>query len=109
MELSVFFRENPRVALAFSGGVDSAYLLYAGAKAGAHITAYYVKSEFQPAFELEDAKRLADSLRVPLRILELSVLDFSQIRENGSLRCYYCKSRFFSVFSRPQKQTATPW
>ncbi len=34
MTLSRFFRENPRAALGFSGGVDSAYLLYAALTAG---------------------------------------------------------------------------
>ena len=44
MDMQGFFRENPRVAIAFSGGVDSAYLLYAGATYGKDIRAYYVKS-----------------------------------------------------------------
>ena len=39
MTLEQFFLENPRVALAFSGGVDSAYLLYAAQKAGAKVRA----------------------------------------------------------------------
>ena len=38
MTLEQFFQENPRCALGFSGGVDSAYLLYAGVKAGAAAT-----------------------------------------------------------------------
>ena len=44
MTLSRFFGENPRAALGFSGGVDSAYLLYAALTAGAQVKAYYVKS-----------------------------------------------------------------
>jgi len=52
----------PRFAVAFSGGVDSAYLLYAAAQCGAQVKAYYVKSAFQPAFELEDARRLVEFL-----------------------------------------------
>ena len=35
MDLNQFFQENNRVALAFSGGVDSSYLLYAAIQAGA--------------------------------------------------------------------------
>ena len=50
MELSDFFQENPQAAIAFSGGVDSAYLLYAGVKYGARVKAYYVKTAFQPQF-----------------------------------------------------------
>ena len=41
MNLSEFFRENPKAAVAFSGGVDSAYLLYAAKAAGADVRAYY--------------------------------------------------------------------
>ena len=69
MELKDFFREHDRLALAFSGGADSAYLLYAATKYGADITAYYVRSQFQPEFEYQDALRLADELGVRLRVL----------------------------------------
>ena len=62
MTLEQFFQENPRCALGFSGGVDSAYLLYAGVKAGADIRPYFIKTAFQPAFELADAQKLAEGL-----------------------------------------------
>ena len=62
MTLEQFFQENPRCALGFSGGVDSAYLLYAGVKAGADIRPYFIKTAFQPAFELADAQKLAAGL-----------------------------------------------
>ena len=65
MTLQQFFQEHPRVAIAFSGGVDSAYLLYAAKEIGANIRAYYAKSPFQPQFEYEDALRLARELHVP--------------------------------------------
>lgn len=96
MELKQFFEENPSVAIAFSGGVDSAYLLYAGAKYGARVKAYYVKTAFQPQFELADACHLADSLQVPMEILELNVLDCESIVSNPPDRCYHCKKRIFS-------------
>ena len=65
MTLETFFHENSRVALAFSGGVDSAYLLYAARACGAQVRAYYVQTAFQPAFEREDALRLARELGEP--------------------------------------------
>jgi len=55
MNIQEFFETNNKVALGFSGGVDSSYLLYAAKEAGADIGAYYVKSQFQPQFELDDA------------------------------------------------------
>ena len=44
MTLEEFFRQNPQAALAFSGGVDSAYLLWAGAHAGARLRPYFIKN-----------------------------------------------------------------
>ncbi|MDO4711066.1 MAG: ATP-dependent sacrificial sulfur transferase LarE [Peptostreptococcaceae bacterium] len=92
MRLEDFFRENRKVALCFSGGVDSAYLFYAGRSFGAEVQPYYLKTEFQPAFELDDAKRLAGGLGVSLRILEMSVLENDLVAQNDSKRCYYCKN-----------------
>ena len=69
MNLQEFFAENPRVAIAFSGGVDSSYLLYAALHYGARARAYYVNSAFQPAFELEDARRLAGELNADMKVL----------------------------------------
>ena len=74
MELRDFFKEYPKVALAFSGGADSAYLLYAAKECGADVKAYYVNSAFQPQFEEDDAKRLAEELGVELREVFVDVL-----------------------------------
>lgn len=97
MDLNSFFAENPRIALAFSGGVDSAYLLYAAKAAGADVTAYYVKSAFQPEFELRDAQRLARELGAEMRVLELDVLSDAAIVSNPADRCYHCKKRIFTA------------
>ncbi len=97
MDLQTFFRENPRVAIAFSGGVDSAYLLYMGAKYGQNVKAYFVKSQFQPQFELDHAGKLCEELSVDLTVLTLDQLADLMIRQNDPLRCYYCKKRIFSA------------
>lgn len=96
MNLQEFFRINPKVALAFSGGVDSAYLLYAAKKHGAEARAYYVKSAFQPQFELEDAKRLAEELGADMKVLEADVLGDVLVTANPTDRCYHCKKRIFT-------------
>lgn len=103
-QLSQFFAENPRVALAFSGGVDSAYLLYAAIHAGAQVRAYYVKSAFQPQFELDDAHRLAKELGADMRILELDVLSNPTIAANSADRCYHCKTMIFSSIIRAARE-----
>ena len=97
MTLNEFWKENPKAAIAFSGGVDSSYLLYTAVKAGAKVTAYYADSAFQPTFEREDALRLAKDVGAELKILPLSVLEVPKVAENPTNRCYYCKRAIFSA------------
>jgi uncharacterized protein len=91
MDLQTFFKENSKVALAFSGGADSSYLLYAGYKYGANITPYYVKTAFQPAFELGDALTLVTQLGLALNILERDISNERKLLDNTPRRCYHCK------------------
>ena len=70
MTLKEFFEANPKAALAFSGGTDSAYLLWAAVQAGAAVQPYFVRSAFQPRFELKDAERLCAQLGLRLRVLD---------------------------------------
>lgn len=95
MTLEQFFQENPRCALGFSGGVDSAYLLYAGVRAGADIRPYFIKTAFQPSFELADAQKLAAGLGVEVTVLELDALADPRVAANPADRCYYCKQNLF--------------
>ena len=99
MTLLAFFKENPKAALGFSGGVDSSYLLYAGVQAGADIHPYYIKTVFQPQFELDDAERLCAQLGVPLTVLELDVLKNEAVTANPPDRCYHCKTALFGALS----------
>ena len=99
MTLREFFAENSKFALAFSGGADSAYLLYAAKDCGADVTAYFVKTPFQPEFEFGDAVRLAKELGAKLRIVECDPLADAAVRSNGPDRCYHCKRRIFSAIA----------
>lgn len=99
MTLQNFFHKNDHIALGFSGGVDSSYLLYAALKSGAQVNAYYVRSAFQPQFELEDATRLAQQLQADLKILDVDVLSDAAITANPVGRCYHCKRRIFSAIA----------
>ena len=95
-----FFRENSKVAIAFSGGVDSAYLLYAAVEYGARVKAYYVKSAFQPQFEFDDAMRLAKGLGLDMQVLSVDVLADSMVADNPNNRCYYCKKKIFTTIAQ---------
>ena len=100
MKLKEFFEKYPRVALGFSGGVDSAYLLYAGRKYGADIRPYFIKTAFQPEFELRDAIRLTEELGIELTVVEYDILAETRVIQNPSDRCYYCKSALFRTLRR---------
>lgn len=96
MTLQQFFAQVPKAALAFSGGTDSAFLMWASRQYGCALRAYYIKTAFQPAFELADARRLAEELGVPMTVVELDVLSVPKAAENGPRRCYYCKKALFT-------------
>ena len=95
MTLQEFFKAHPKVALGFSGGVDSSFLLYAAKQAGADVRPYFAKTQFQPQFELEDAKRLAEQVGVALTVLPYDVLPAAGF--NPPDRCYYCKTALFGA------------
>ena len=104
MELKQFFESFPEVAIAFSGGVDSVYLLYAAMKYAKRVKAYYVKTAFQPRFELEDAQRAAEELGAQMEILDVDILCDPTITANPADRCYHCKKELFSHIQKAAKK-----
>ena len=108
MTLQEFFEQNPRTAVAFSGGVDSAVVLWAARTYGRQVRAYCVRSPFQPKFELEDARQLAQRLGVELTVLTAQPLQRPEVAENGPRRCYYCKQAVFSLICREAEKDGFP-
>lgn len=101
--LKEFFKDNPKCALAFSGGVDSAYLLYAAAKFGAKVQPYYFKTAFQPQFEYADALKLCAKLGSELKTVEYDILSDNTIASNPENRCYFCKKAMFGCLKSRAK------
>ena len=79
MTLKEFFTVHNKIALGFSGGVDSSFLLYSAIKYGADIKPYFIKTAFQPEFELEDAMKLASQLNIEPEIIRVAVLQILKI------------------------------
>lgn len=100
MTLEQFFKENNKIALGFSGGVDSSYLLYGAKKYNADIKAYYVKTQFQPDFEYNDALKLAESIGAEITVIDYDILQHKEITANPCNRCYYCKTKIFSAICK---------
>ena len=97
MTLNEFFSLVPKAAVAFSGGTDSAFLLWAAKECGCEVRAYYGKTAFQPQFELEDARRLCAQVGVELTVLEADILSVPCVAENPPDRCYHCKRALFGA------------
>ena len=108
MELRDFFTEHPRAALAFSGGVDSAYLLYAALACGADVRPYFADSAFQPRFELADARRLCGELGAELQVLPVDILAQPRVAANPPDRCYHCKRAIFSAVAAAAARDGYP-
>ncbi len=96
MTLQQFFSEHPKTAVAFSGGTDSAFLLYRAKQYAEETAAIYVKTPFQPAFELEDALGFCGLYHIPITVTEYGILQDARVTENTADRCYYCKSALFA-------------
>lgn len=104
MDLNEFFKEHNKVALAFSGGVDSSYLLYAAIKSGAQVCAYYVNAAFQPQFELDDAMRLAKQLNADMKVLTADVLSNETVVKNPSDRVITAKMLYSIWFLQRRRR-----
>ncbi|MBP2649479.1 MAG: hypothetical protein H6Q74_304 [Firmicutes bacterium] len=84
-----------KVVLAFSGGVDSTFLLKAATEAlGDNLKAVTIQSPYIPKWEIEEAKQFIAQLGVAFEIIETPVID--EIRNNPENRCYLCKKAVFS-------------
>lgn len=88
------------VAVAFSGGVDSAVLLHAAhARLGARALAVIADSASLPRAELEAARALARSIGATLVELATGELEDPRYRANPSDRCYFCKQALFEALA----------
>ena len=91
------FDLGARYGLAFSGGCDSSYLLAEMVAAGVDVKAYMVKTAFQAAFEVDDARRIVAETGAEFELIEADVLSHGEICANPQDRCYLCKRFIFGT------------
>jgi len=86
------------VVVAFSGGVDSTFLLKMCCDVlGERVLAVTADSPVHPAHELGDAVRTAESLRVKHLVVRTKELQNPQFTANSPDRCYHCKMGLFQA------------
>lgn len=87
-----------RTLVAYSGGVDSAYLAWATHEAlGSAMLAVIADSPSLARTHLDDAVAFAQEHAVPLELIQTAELDRPEYARNDALRCFHCKDELFTV------------
>lgn len=96
--------EYESMAIAFSGGVDSTFLLNIASSSVENIVAITIKSDLCTEDEFKESVEYAKKLGVKHVILEVDETKIDGFRENPSDRCYICKKEIFTNVIRVAKE-----
>ena len=96
--LDVKLRALGRALVAYSGGVDSAFLAWAAYQVlGADMRAVIADSPSLARTHLDDAVAFAREHAIPLEVIATSELDRTEYVRNDGSRCFHCKDELFTV------------
>lgn len=102
-KLIEILKEVESAVLAYSGGVDSTFLLKALQLSGEKTLAVTAFSEITPRNDLHTAKKMAAELGIEHRIINTDELSIEEFVNNTPERCYFCKDERFKKLTNIAK------
>ena len=96
-----FLARRGRLIVAYSGGVDSAFLAWMAHQAlGAQMLAVIADSASLARTHLHEALAFARDHEIPVAVVETQELENPAYQRNDSMRCFHCKDELFTVLER---------
>ncbi len=90
-----------RLLVAYSGGVDSAFLAWAARQAlGEAMLAVLADSPSLARTHLNDAVAFAEEQKIPLEVIQTTEFDRPEYVRNDAARCFYCKDELFTMMEQ---------
>jgi len=94
-------RNLGRLLVAYSGGVDSAFLAWAAYRElGTNMMAVLADSPSLARSQMRDAVAFAEEQQIPLAIIHTEELDRADYRRNDGARCFHCKDELFNIMEQ---------
>ena len=97
LSLRAHLRSLGRLLVAYSGGVDSAFLAWAAhQELGSNMLAVLADSPSLARYQMQDAVAFAAEHGIPLQVVETAEMERDDYRRNDGARCFHCKDELFT-------------